>query len=122
MVGKLDHMEQRTIWSSLGALALFICCAAASASGATATPVPTGQGDIDLNATIHIDSLRVETTGAKGHVGLSGVQNCRTSYSVRRINLPQHPRSGVTYRNVTIVLHAAANFSKAQGLVTCSGR
>ncbi|MDQ6926268.1 MAG: hypothetical protein M3154_08530, partial [Candidatus Eremiobacteraeota bacterium] len=42
-------------------------------------------------------------------VKVSGV-NQVGGYTVTRTNLPEHPRAGVTYRNVRIQLHAASRF------------
>ncbi|PZR58335.1 MAG: hypothetical protein DLM50_04285 [Candidatus Meridianibacter frigidus] len=93
--------------------------APAPAPAPTGSPAATG-GDIILDATVHIDRLRYDTTPQKANVRLSGVRNCSSAYTARRINLPEHPKPGVTYRNVTIVLHAAGSVTKDRALIQCS--
>ncbi len=86
------------------------------------SPQPAAQGDITLDATVHIDRLRYDTTPSSTHMRLSGPHNCAGNYTVKRTNLPAHPKAGVTYRNVTIVMHASASAVKGKGLAACPPR
>ena len=73
------------------------------------TPPPSADADVVLDADIHIQSIRYTVVPKNAKVKVSGV-NQVGGYTVIRTNLPEHPRAGVTYRNVRIQLHAASRF------------
>ncbi len=75
------------------------------------TPAPPSSADADmvLDADVHIQSIRYTTVPKNAKVKVSGV-NQVGGVTVTRTNLPEHPRAGVTYRNVRIQLHAASRF------------
>jgi len=84
-----------------------------------APAVSPGSDDITIDATVHIDRIRYDTVPLKTQFRLSGNANCAAPYTVRRINLPELPRAGVTYRNVTIVLHGTASVVKSRTATPC---
>jgi hypothetical protein len=73
------------------------------------TPPPSADADIVLDADVHIQSVKYTVVPANAKVKVSGV-NQTGGYTITRTNLPEHPKAGVTYRNVRIQLHAASRF------------
>lgn len=73
------------------------------------TPPPSADADVVLDADVHIQSIHYTVVPKNAKVKVSGV-NQVGGYTVVRTNLPAHPKSGVTYRNVRIQLRAASRF------------
>lgn len=105
---------------SFGRLAGVVVCAmgvvvgSGHAGGAQVTtevhgsPPPARDADLTLDADVQIRSITYKTA-PNAHVTVAGV-NQVGGYSVSRTNLPVHPRSGATYRDVRLQLHAASRF------------
>lgn len=73
------------------------------------SPPPSSDADVVLDADIHIQSIRYTAVPKNTKIKVSGV-NQVGGYTITRTNLPEHPKAGVTYRNVRIQLHAASRF------------
>lgn len=96
------------------AVALGLVCAprggfAQTATETSGTPPPAATADVTLDADVRINSITVHGAAKNAKLTVSGV-NQTGGYRIVRTNLPAHPRSGQTYRNVRLQLHAASRF------------
>lgn len=69
----------------------------------------TADADLVIDADVHIRSIRYDVVPKDAHLRVTGV-NSKGGTTVTRTNLPEHPKPGVTYRNVRIQVHSAARF------------
>ncbi|GAC1393468.1 MAG: hypothetical protein NVSMB31_12890 [Vulcanimicrobiaceae bacterium] len=114
------HRLQAAVVIAVLAVPLAVHAQTSPSPAPSAAPATSpGSDEITIDATVHIDRIRYDTTPSKAHLRLSGNAGCTAPYTVRRINLPEHPRSGVTYRNVTIVLHGTASAVKSHNATPC---
>lgn len=106
----------------LAAMALASACllplpAFAQTTQTSGTPVPTQDADVSIQADIHMDSIRFDTVPNNAQLHVGGI-NERGGYTITRYGIPVHPKAGVTYRNVRIILNLTLQFTdpKSQAL------
>ena len=106
----------------LPAMALAVSCllplpALAQTTQTSGTPVPSQDADLSIQADVHMDSIRFDTVPDNAQLHVGGL-NERGGYTITRYGIPVHPKAGVTYRNVRIVLNLNLRFTdpKSQAL------
>lgn len=68
------------------------------------TPCRSSNPVVELDGDIHMDSIRFDVVPKRHALRTSGT-NELGGYTIRRTNLPIHPKPGVTYKNVRLQLH-----------------
>lgn len=101
---RLAALFALTLCATLGATA----AQAATPPDVVGSPPPPDKADITVEATIHADSVRYDVVNGRRALHVRGPANCG-GYRIDRTNIPQHPKPGVTYRNVTVHARLAAS-------------
>jgi len=106
-----------TVTAALLGISVALWPAAATAVARPAQPAPTlervgtpcraSNAVVGFDGDIHIDSIRFDVV-PKRHVLRTSGTNELGGYTIRRTNLPVHPKPGVTYKNVRLQVHLAS--------------